>query len=186
MKFIDLDRPVAFLDLEASGLHATSYPIEVGWAYVDLAVESMLIRPLPSWGLEDWSLQSERIHNISRDLLIRNGTEAVSVARRLNEALAGRLVLTDAPRFDGHWLAVLYRDAGVSPSFGLDHYTGFLHLAALRAGFTGEEDGFDTLLEHVDARYPHLHRAGPDALQMAARWKAICDERWREELRRKK
>jgi len=40
---------IIFLDLEASGLHRTSYPIEVGWAFLDFTADGFLLRPAPDW-----------------------------------------------------------------------------------------------------------------------------------------
>ena len=59
-------RAYVFLDVEASGLHAGSYPIEVGWCGLDLVATSFLIRPHASWTEDDWSVTSERVHGITR------------------------------------------------------------------------------------------------------------------------
>src|SRR5205085_11481442 len=113
------DRAVpCFVDCEASSLKAESYPIEVAWSNSDGSIESHLIRPHWSW--TDWDDYAEgEIHHISRDVLRAEGRPAKEVATRMNEALDGRVVYTDAPEFDGHWIARLFEAADLEPAFTL-------------------------------------------------------------------
>src|SRR4051812_36508491 len=113
------DRPgPCFVDCEASALKAESYPLKIAWANPDGSIESYLIRPHWSW--TDWDDYAEReIHHISRDTLRAEGRPATEVATRMNEALDGRVLYTDAPEFDGHWIGRLFEAAGLAPTFTL-------------------------------------------------------------------
>lgn len=101
-----MDVPI-FIDFEASSLEPDSYPIEVAWNAPDGSVESYLIRPAAGW--TDWSDYAElEIQHISGDMLSSEGRDAAWVAARMNEALAGRTVHSDAPEFDERWLRRLF------------------------------------------------------------------------------
>ena len=108
------------MDLEASGLHRGSYPVEVGWVSHDLAEGgSLLIRPAAEWGEELWSHEAERVHGLSRRDLLERGLAPAAAAAALNAAVGGGDVLVDSPECDGRWLAALFAEAGVTPSFEL-------------------------------------------------------------------
>jgi DNA polymerase III epsilon subunit-like protein len=101
-----------FLDFEASSLHEDSYPIEVGWVAEDGACESHLIRPAPFW-TADWDPAAEALHGLSRERLLAEGEPYDDVARRTLEALGPHEVLVSAPSWDGKWMSVLLRAAGL-------------------------------------------------------------------------
>lgn len=106
-----------FIDLEASGLHAGSYPTEVGWCSHDLtAGASMLIRPPPEWLTGVWSPDAEAITGISRPLLEQRGIPPRDVALWLNKELTGTELFSDWSRGDGPWLRSLFREAQVVPT----------------------------------------------------------------------
>lgn len=100
-----------FLDFEASSLSDDSYPIEVGWAGEDGSLESWLIRPAPGW--EDWDPAAEAVHGLSRAKLLEAGRPHEEVARRALEALGPHEVYVSAPSWDGKWMSVLLRAAGL-------------------------------------------------------------------------
>jgi len=102
---------LVFLDFEASSLAKHSYPIEVAWVFEDGSRESHLIRPAPGW--EDWDASAELIHGISRETLLREGTPHDAIAARMVEVLAGHDLIASAPSWDGKWLSVLLRTAGL-------------------------------------------------------------------------
>jgi DNA polymerase III epsilon subunit-like protein len=102
---------LVFLDFEASSLSKQSYPIEVAWVFEDGASESHLIRPAPNW--TEWDPKAAAIHGLARDELEREGTPHDEVARRMVEALDGHDLLASAPSWDGKWLSVLLRAAGL-------------------------------------------------------------------------
>lgn len=101
---------IAIIDVEASGLHFDSYPIEVA-VRVDGEVKSWLIRPEPSWNY--WCKTAESMHGISRAELVSSGLSVLTVARELNEYLSqtNGLVYSDAVQWDADWLKTLFRAA---------------------------------------------------------------------------
>lgn len=100
-----------FLDFEASSLADDSFPIEVAWVFEDGRAESFLIKPAPGW--VDWSLEAEEVHKISRAQLTVEGQPHDLVARRMLAELKGHDLLASAPSWDGKWLSVLLRGAGL-------------------------------------------------------------------------
>lgn len=89
----DLAAVPAVLDIEASGFGRHSYPIEVGYVLSDGQAFCTLIRPEPEW--THWDPAAERLHHISRDLVLARGRPAVEVARMLNAQLVGQTVYSD-------------------------------------------------------------------------------------------
>jgi hypothetical protein len=114
----------AFLDLEASGFGRNSYPIEVGYVLPDGSSFCSLIRPAAHW--THWDPAAERIHHISREMLQQHGRGAREVAVLLNERLRGRTVFSDGWAHDYSWLAVLFEEAELVPSFKLDSLRSLL------------------------------------------------------------
>jgi hypothetical protein len=102
---------IAFLDFEASSLAEDSYPIEVGWVFEDGNREVHLIRPAPSW--TDWDPEAENLHGISREVLLAQGRPHEVIARRVIDRLGDHDVYASAPSWDGKWLSVLFRSAGL-------------------------------------------------------------------------
>ena len=103
------------IDFEASALE-NGYPIEVGVAEVATgAVRSWLIRPSETWlAGRIWSPASEKVHGISRSLLEAEGKPPEAVWAALAPALAGKLLVSDNPPFDGRWLRMLSPEAAAS------------------------------------------------------------------------
>jgi DNA polymerase III epsilon subunit-like protein len=100
-----------FLDFEASSLSDQSFPVEVAWVFQDGRSESHLIRPAPEW--TDWDDASQAIHGISRETLASEGDPHDKVAARMVEALSEHDLFASAPSWDGKWLSVLLRGAGL-------------------------------------------------------------------------
>ena len=100
-----------FLDFEASSLSDDSYPIEVGWVFEDGRSESHLIKPAPQW--LDWDNGAETLHGISRATLEAEGIAHDVVAHRILDTLNDHIVYASAPSWDGKWLSVLFRAAGL-------------------------------------------------------------------------
>jgi hypothetical protein len=100
-----------FLDFEASSLSDDGYPIEVGWVFEDGRTESHLIKPAPHW--VDWDASAEALHHISRAMLDADGQPHDVVARRILDTLGDHTVYASAPSWDGKWLSVLLRAAGL-------------------------------------------------------------------------
>lgn len=100
-----------FLDFEASSLGDDSYPIEAGWVFETGEGESHLIRPADGW--LDWSLEAAAIHGLTRPVLEADGSPHDVVARRMVDVLSGHDLFASAPSWDGKWLSVLLRRAGL-------------------------------------------------------------------------
>ena len=100
-----------FLDFEASSLSDDGYPIEVGWVFEDGRAESHLIKPAAQW--VDWDPSAEALHGISRATLEADGVPHDVVAHRLLDTLSDHVVYASAPSWDGKWLSVLFRAAGI-------------------------------------------------------------------------
>jgi len=101
----------AFLDFEASSLAKLSYPVEVAWVFEDGRAENHLLQPLPTW--TDWDERAAAVHGISRHELIASGEPVAAVARHLLEVMEGHVVYASSPSWDGKWLSVLLRGAGL-------------------------------------------------------------------------
>lgn len=112
------------LDVEASGFGRNSYPIEVGYVLPDGTSYCSLIKPPPHW--THWDPAAESVHHIGRELLMQHGRDVREVARTLNEGLRGRTVFSDGWAHDYPWLAALYEEAGLVPSFRLESLRGLL------------------------------------------------------------
>jgi hypothetical protein len=124
-----VDAP-AILDIEASGFGRHSYPIEVGYVLPDGSSYCSLIRPAPGW--THWDPAAEQVHHIHRDMLQLHGRSVAEVARQLNEQLHGCTVFCDGWAHDYPWLAALYEEAEMVPSFKLDSLRGLLTEHELR------------------------------------------------------
>ncbi len=156
-----------FIDFEASSLDLiSSYPIEVGISLPDGEIHSWLIRPAPLW--TDWSEQAQRVHGITRDLLVNEGTNAIEVAETLNELIPDTCYC-DAWTHDSFWLHRLFRATRIKPRFELESVVQLLDDAEV-VRWSGlrrqiiEETGLDT------------HRAGNDARILLQTWQRLRSE----------
>lgn len=146
---------IAFIDLEASGLGARSWPVEAGWAYAEGEAASVLIRPDPAWSEDAWDPRAEALHGLSLATLRREGRSVYDAAAMLNDALRGRAVYSDAPDWDGFWLQRLFATAGVRQEFAVRDFRERL------AGI--ESAAFDALAQEAALIAPRRHRAAADA-----------------------
>jgi hypothetical protein len=168
----DLDPSLLrFLDIEASGLHVGSFPIEVGWADTSLATDGFLVKPDPAWSMNEWSGVAQTIHGISREETIADGIDVVQAANRLNAALGGMIVVSDNPFHDTKWTIRLFRAARVVPAFDLKDWTKLCQLEAARQWL--DQAAVSALEAEVRAAFPRPHRAQPDALSNAALYVAL-------------
>lgn len=102
---------IVFLDFEASSLNKKSFPIEVAWVFEDGRSQSYLIRPAADW--TDWSPDAEKIHGIAKDLLLAEGVAAEVVGKEMLQSLSAHDLYASSPSWDGKWLSVLLRAAGL-------------------------------------------------------------------------
>lgn len=161
---------MCFLDVEASSLF-DGFPIEVGWVFVrDFKVwgSSFLIRPEESW-LEDvsrWSSESQEVHGISRRDLLANGIPVSEARQRLATELAEKVVYSDAVRFDGEWLQVLFNGSMAAP---LSLPFTLAWIGEAYAGSITDEVAYEREIRKR-ANFRTEHRAYEDALDNALMW----------------
>lgn len=108
------------IDIEASGLHKGSYPIEIAWCDSDnqSCFDSFLIAPPDDWDHWGWDPDAERkIHHISRKKLQAEGISVIEAVARLNQRLAAKEVFSDAFEYDYAWLYMLFDKANVNMRF---------------------------------------------------------------------
>ncbi|WP_133709831.1 transcriptional regulator [Rhizobium sp. BK313] len=168
---------IVFLDFEASSLGKKSFPIEVAWVFEDGRSRSSLIRPVADW--TDWSCEAEAIHGISRELLETEGAPAEQIAREMIDVLSGRELYASAPSWDGKWLSVLLRAAGMSRhALRLNKSDdAFLAVARESMGTKYSEleiSGLvDQIIKESEPTSSPAHRALPDALLELDRWNMV-------------
>jgi hypothetical protein len=160
-----------FLDYEASGLHGSSYPIEVGWARSPADWGATLIRPARGWLGWGWDEAAERIHGITREDVVKRGLPPGRAADLLLEAAAGEPLYSDNMEHDRDWTMKLFRAAGMQAPEVRDANV-LIGEAARAAGVT---QGKLTALVRLAGRdHPHVHRAGPDARRLAAIYELVA------------
>lgn len=170
----DLD-PI-FIDVEASDWpHLGGYPVEIGWASA-AGSSGFLIRPHETWSA--WSPKAEAIHGIAREALLTEGVSCQEAVERLEAAIGGQIVYSDAAAFDTEWLATLYGVVEREPTWTLLDANDFLEAAAKDAGV-----GLGEAVRLAGTIAPHRHRAQPDAEHAAAIWTLINDPARREAAR---
>jgi hypothetical protein len=154
-------------------------PIEIGWACADpetgeIQVESHLIRPVLEWHIATcWDQAAERLHGINRAQLYTEGSSPADILRRMNEALGGRELYSDAPAWDGDWLRMIVEAAGVKPSFSVSRTEAHTLIGlVVRQQAWGAEDCF-AMMEKISRDVPRTHRAAADARHLAALWLAM-------------
>jgi DNA polymerase III subunit epsilon len=154
------ERPLLFLDFEASSLSPESWPIEIGWAWIEdgrVRSGSTLIAPRPEWPLADWSESAARVHGIALVEALA-GVDADRVAEH-TDAFAGFDVVSDNPSWEQHWL-------------------DRLRAGRPRIGVMALRDAIAARLHPLEAnwlccsllRADPGHRAAADAERLAAAW----------------
>ncbi|WDI33215.1 hypothetical protein PUV54_08400 [Hyphococcus flavus] len=153
-------KDIAFIDLEASGLGAKSWPIEAGWCFLSGNPQALLIKPHATWPLDQWDEAAFALHGVAYDDLLKAGVAIEEVCTALNEALAGKKVYSDAPDWDGFWFYRLFQAAGVRQEFVLrDFYDVFRNTP---------KEILKSIVEEANKNAPRAHRAVPDVLHMRA------------------
>jgi len=120
---------ILFVDVEASSLGPGAFPIEVGWAGDDGTEGAVLIKPAPFWIVPEarlrmaWSRQSQDVHGISLDSLMRTGVHHAEAAQAVVAVLTtpGMIPASDAPSHDRGWILRLTRSVGLPPPPVLAH-----------------------------------------------------------------
>ena len=91
---------------------SASYPTEVGWALIDkrsVLAGSVLIAPPTEWRERpgSWSTEAETMTGISLAMLAEQGLPPAEAFAHFRAAVGERLLVSDAPEFDGPWLTQL-------------------------------------------------------------------------------
>lgn len=167
-KTMNLNRFITFIDVEASGLHADSYPIEIGWADTLGNSDSFLIRPPDHWTY--WDNSAEALHGIKREQLLKEGMHVIDAAERLDQALGLETVFCDAIEFDSFWLMRLFEEADMDFSFQLADVHQLY--GALGTDLAARMKNF---LNNIAAP----HRAREDAMRYAEAYYEIIEKRHR-------
>lgn len=157
-----------YVDVEASGLHEASFPIEVAWGGSDLAVECFLIAD-DAWLADTaaWDPAAERLHGISKAALRAQGRPSAEVAARMNSAVGARVLLSTNAHHDARWLTALFRRAGIVAGFAMAYPDDALFEAA-----GGDADVVRRAGMLAMRSAPHVHRAAADVRHL------IEKERW--------
>lgn len=111
---------ILIIDVESSGLSASSYPIEIAWKAEDGTSDSFLIAPHEKW--THWCEHAEKsFHHIPRQRLIDEGISLRDACIRLNSALKGKTLYSDNAQFDNLWIDDLFMFAGdgIRPLFNI-------------------------------------------------------------------
>lgn len=103
------------LDIEASGISCTSYPIEIGIALEDGSMYQALLKPMEGW--HHWDKEAESIHGLSRTNLVCNGRSVIDVCNEMNAFCEGHTVFSDCWVLDSTWLNLMFARAGIEKQF---------------------------------------------------------------------
>jgi hypothetical protein len=117
--------PPPIIDVEASGFGSASYPIEVGLVLPGGDTFCSLIMPAPNW--RHWDESAEKVHGVSRDVLLEHGRPAFEVAREVNGRLRGMTVYCDSWYHDFTWLSRLFDAGDSAPAFQLEDIRSLLN-----------------------------------------------------------
>ena len=165
------ERPLVFLDIEASSLSPDSWPVEIGCAWIGPAGVEMreaLIRPRADWPLSSWSERAEQVHGLCLAQLEAAGYPAENVAAA-TDALAGVDLVSNNPHWDAYWLARLRGPE--RPALRVRLLRG---VAAARLDAAAADRFALALLRRTAP-----HRAGADAMQLATAWaEALAPNPW--------
>lgn len=148
------------IDLEASGIHPESYPVQVAWSLPTGQIECHLIRPAPEWTY--WDPNAARLHGISRGVAVERGKPIDWIVERMNTAFDGKTVYSDAVNMDGFWLGCLFDEHGTDERFWLaDYLSLFDENEAQKLASCSREAG-----------YP-AHRADLDVARLLAIYRCV-------------
>lgn len=169
-----------FLDFEASGLRDGSYPIEVGICSGTYPIKpaSKLISPHHSWKESLWDAEAESVHGISRKQCLEEGEGVVEVASWLNSVLEGHVVYVDTTSHDEEWALSLFRAAGLGRSFRIEWMMPLFDRVLEARDISADQRWayYEFVARQARVRYPHRHRAGPDAAGLAGLYDMITGD----------
>jgi hypothetical protein len=148
------------LDIEASGLHPTSFPIEIAWTGWAVPTKSFLIKPDASWAIEDWDEAAEDLHHISLADILRDGVDTNTIINALLSDAAGKTIIGDGVSFDQNWLDMLFDASEQSQTIKLQDSTAWL-VSMIKQLNLDASQVIETL-RSCDESMPIAHRAADD------------------------
>ncbi len=149
---------IAIIDIEASGLHFDSYPIEVAVLVANKS-QSWLIKPEASW--QHWCETAEGLHGLSRSTLEDNGLPVQRVVNELNTFLNEwdyPTLYSDALPWDTDWIDTLYFAANEARPF---HMASIFDLLNER-----EKDAFSALKAQMAISSKYRQHCAHDDVQI--------------------
>ena len=115
---------------------------------------------------------AEKLHGISKKILLKNGIAVDEVAARMNNALRNRELFSDSG-FDEAWLQQIFDETALTPSF-IVRRTSCEVIIRNRATQLGTSGKSLRKLQHEASQLsPIRHRAEADACYWATIWKLI-------------
>lgn len=115
---------ISTLDIEASGLSLSSYPIEIGVYFfngLSFVEKSWIIKPTDNWiQNQEWSERAFSIHKIKKDFIIENGIDIKIVCNELNHLLKNTTLFVDHSKNDHFWLNKLFKVAKIECLFNIE------------------------------------------------------------------
>lgn len=183
-----------FIGCEGSSQGPDGYPVEIAWSYADGAIDSRLVNPCAVAGWDDWDPVGPQIHGLTREYLRRHGHHPLAVAHRMNRALQGGTLYTDAWDYHERWICRLFVVAGITRRFVLVDAERLWR--ALAPGFTcdpsvpraaaglpealgpvqGRRWALEALRWRARVMTPGAHRAGDDLRQMLDLYRLVAEE----------
>jgi hypothetical protein len=118
-----MDLPT-IIDIEASGLGRGTYPIEIGFINGAGEVGCNLIKPEPHWTV--WHQDAERLHGLSREILLTKGKPIVWIADWLNENFSSQTIYSDGWMNDMCWMGRLFDEAERTQRFKIESLLALL------------------------------------------------------------
>jgi hypothetical protein len=113
------------------------------------------------------------LHGIAFERLQQDGRPAWEVAQRVNAALSGRELFSDAPQ-DEAWLRLLFDAAGCEPDFTIRR-TDARVLISQAAVHSGLDEAAYAHAERLAIEIaPRRHRAEADARHLAVLWHIVA------------
>ncbi len=116
---------INIIDIEASGLHFDSYPIELA-VLIDGRSKSWLITPEANWLY--WCSTAESMHGISREKLEREGLSASQVVDEFMKYIenSNGVFYSDAVHWDADWMSTLFSVVDTTQLFHVESIYGLL------------------------------------------------------------
>ena len=151
----------------------------MAWNHEDGSIEDHLISPAYTESWTEWDPEAERIHGIKREEILSRGESPLVICKIMNDQLAGKIVYTDAPQFDGMWLSDLFSAlVNTRPEFELRNVNELL-VQIIRPTMPGRMEGLtkiDALKQEARRQKPCQHRAGWDVEYLVELWRLAESE----------